>query len=364
MNSIRSFSLLLLAVIIFAPFGFAEPRAPFKVGVILPLTGGLADFGVAAKNGFELARKEHPEVLKNIEFLIDDSQYDSNKALSSFQKFRSAGDVSLTYVWGYGPNQAVLPVSETQKFPVIAISGERSMTAGKKYSLRFCYHIEMIATTLLDYARSQKLNRLGVIKAELAYMDGLLDYMQKNLREGESLEVLDSYQTQDSTFKNSIAKLKTKQFDALAVFLVGGQISQFYKEMKQMNVLIPTIGTDFYDSMKLVNDAQGTMTGSVFAGPSVEPAFVERYVKVYGNDAQVAWAANSYEFALLTGKLFNSSTTQISAEEILARYRSLKGEHGEAARYSYDESAAGSGFDFKVVARMVERHHIADLDLH
>lgn len=353
----------LVALIFLLPYCvYAQPRAQFKVGVILPLTGPLAEFGIAAKNGFELARAEHGEELKNVEFLFDDSQYDSNKAISSFQKFRGSGDVSLAYVWGYGPNQAVIPIAETQKFPIVSISGDSSITAHKLYALRFCYRLEMIANALLDYARDHRLKHIAVIKAELAYMDGLFDYMKKSIKPGEELTVLDSYQTQDSTFKNSIVKLKAKKFDALAVFLVGGQISQFYREMKQLGLLIPTLGTDFYDSMKLVKDAQGTMTGSVFGAPSVEQTFVERYRKYFGNDAQVAWAANTYEFALLTSKLFGNETHKLSATQILDRFRSLKGEHGEAARYTYNDSSEAPGFDFKVVTRMVESDQISDLN--
>ena len=40
----------------------------FKVGAILPLTGHSAEYGVAARNGIELAKIERPELFKNIEF--------------------------------------------------------------------------------------------------------------------------------------------------------------------------------------------------------------------------------------------------------------------------------------------------------
>jgi len=37
-----------------------------KVGVILPLTGPLAEYGMAARNGIELARKEYPELFHDL----------------------------------------------------------------------------------------------------------------------------------------------------------------------------------------------------------------------------------------------------------------------------------------------------------
>ena len=89
----------ILLIVIFASFvaqpAFAETDNAFKVGVILPLSGPLAEYGVAASNGFKLAQAERPELFKNIQFLMDDSQYDNKKAISSYQAFRMAGDKSL-----------------------------------------------------------------------------------------------------------------------------------------------------------------------------------------------------------------------------------------------------------------------------
>ena len=46
---------------------FAEPQLnkqeKFRIGAILPLSGRSADYGVAAKNGIELAKKEKPGLL-------------------------------------------------------------------------------------------------------------------------------------------------------------------------------------------------------------------------------------------------------------------------------------------------------------
>lgn len=321
-NLSRSVYLLLLPLLAWcAGFTEAQEQIKTKIAVILPLTGALAEFGVAARHGFELAQKDRPELFRNTEFLFDDSRYESKLALSGFQKFRAAGDVSLAYVWGYGPNQAIVPLGESQRFPVIAVSAERSVSADKKYVLRFCYHIEMVADVLLAYLRSRGLKRLAVVKTELAYMNGLLDFMKKNLKAGESIDIIDTYQPDESSFKASIVKLRSKTFDVLGVFLMGEQISQFYREMKQLNFKAESVGTDFFDSMKLARDARGTMAGAVFAAPFVDRRFVSRYIQEYGDDVQVAWAANAYEFAMLSAKLFGKGTRGFRPRQFLNAIR-------------------------------------------
>jgi len=356
---VKFFSLI-FSFLIFNFSVFAQENTAFKVGVILPLTGAVAEYGVATKNGIQLAIKEHPENFSGISFVYDDSQYEGKKALSGYQKLKSSDSASVVYIWGYGPNQAVVPVAERDQFPVIAVSAERSVSLNKKYTLRFCYHIEMIAQTLLNHLRANKIKHIGIVKTELAYMNGLIDSMKKNLKSDESIDVVDTYEPSDTDFKTTIAKLRTKKFDSVGVFLISGQISQFYRQSNQLGLKINTFGTDFFDSLKEAQDAQGAMTGAVFAAPYADSQFVERYVKQYGNDLQVAWAANGYEFAMLTAKLFGKSHEKLTSDQILTQYKSSDIEQGATSTFKYNESSEGSGFDFKVVGRKIEVDKIVD----
>ena len=84
-----------------------EVQAEFIVGAILPLSGRSADYGVAAKNGIELAREENPELFSNIRFLYEDSLYDGKTTITTFNKMKSIDKANLVFVWGHGPAEAV-----------------------------------------------------------------------------------------------------------------------------------------------------------------------------------------------------------------------------------------------------------------
>lgn len=362
-SSISALVLSFTSIIMIGIAGAHECLAQekFRVGVLLPLSGALSEYGVAAKNGFELAMQQSPELFRNVDFVFDDTQYDSKKAISGLQKLRFNDGISAAYVWGYGPNQAVSPIVEKQQFPLFAVSGERAISAGKKFTTRFCYHMGSLADVLLRHLRSISAKKIGVVKGELAYFNGLLEELRKRLRQDESLTIVDSLQSEESSFKTTLAKLRGKQYDVLGVFLVSGQISQFYREMRQFSLKVDTIGTDFFDSMNEVKQSQGAMAGAVFAAPWIDASFIETYKERYGNDVQVAWAANGYEFAKLTGRLFGNEDQKLSADEIIKRYTSNKDEQGSSSRFKYEESADGSGFDFKTVARRVEADRIVDI---
>jgi ABC-type branched-subunit amino acid transport system substrate-binding protein len=57
--------LLLAFVLIFSNISQSFAEEKFKVGVIAPLTGPLAEYGLAAKNGIELAQTTRPESFSN-----------------------------------------------------------------------------------------------------------------------------------------------------------------------------------------------------------------------------------------------------------------------------------------------------------
>jgi hypothetical protein len=63
-SSIAALVLSLTSIVVIGIAGAQELLAQekFKVGAVLPLTGGAADYGIAIKNCIELARKDNPNL--------------------------------------------------------------------------------------------------------------------------------------------------------------------------------------------------------------------------------------------------------------------------------------------------------------
>ena len=86
----------ILVMIIASGFVFADRQAaaetqrPITVGLILPLTGPTADYGVAIKNSIGLAFEEIPDLGERIHLLYEDAQYDPKLAVTALAKLRIA----------------------------------------------------------------------------------------------------------------------------------------------------------------------------------------------------------------------------------------------------------------------------------
>lgn len=333
-----------------------------KVGVSIPLSGALAEYGKALQNGFTLARKDDPEMTKNVELVFEDNRYDNTAGLTTFRKFESIPDISLAYVWGYGPCQAVIPVAESSSLPLIAVTAEEGVNIGKKNVIRFGFRVSQLAEALIKHLRNENIKRIGIIKSEIAFMNGNIEELKKRLNSDESIEVVQSFQVQDNDFRSTVEKLKSKNFDAIGVLLVSGQISQFYREANNLNFHPKTFGSTPFENLTEKQFAGGGMEGAVFPTLSIDPEFEKRYMAAFGNNVQVSWAANAYDFVRLVGKVANGKE-KVDRKNILKLLSTKKLEDGAQWQVEYiADGKEGNRFKLGVDMKEIGKDRIRVLD--
>jgi len=361
-NSLKAAFLAALTILISgaipalsAPANGVQLQEPLRIGAILPLTGALAEYGLAVKNAFELALEQNPSLRRSIRFLYEDSGYDNKSAILAYQKLKGIDKADLIYLWGYGPVEAVAPIAEKDKYPLIAVSAEKSASLGRKYVIRFNFFSEQLGEILLAHLRGLGYRRFGIIKVEQAFINGIYEGLKSNLRSDESLEILDIYSAQDFDFRVSLAKIAGRTYDAFGVLLLPGQISAFFKQSDAMRVQIPFFGTHYFESRSEIEQAGSAMTNSLYPGLDASPAFRELYMKRFGNDSRIGFAASAYDFAHLAGKLFPQGREAMSNEEILDAMKNCGIQHGATGDYYFvDNPIEGPSFRFPISVKSVD----------
>ncbi|HQH28570.1 MAG TPA: ABC transporter substrate-binding protein, partial [Oligoflexia bacterium] len=237
----------------------ADQKEKLRIGVIAPLSGVAAEYGAAISNGITLAQAELPAVHERIEFLFEDTPYASKAAVSSFQKLRTADRVDAVYVMGVSFCDAVAPLAESAKLPMIAQCVQRSVTAGRNFVLRFFSPADKYAQAVIYYLKAQGLNRLGVVIAGNTYVEEMLRALIENALPSQEITTIARYQAEDTDFRAAITKIKHSQYDAIAVLLNAGQIASFYRQLAEQEVTLPTIGTNWFETESEIQAAGGTM---------------------------------------------------------------------------------------------------------
>jgi len=308
-----------------------------KIGVIGPFTGALAEYGEAHKNGITLAAEESKGSGKNIEFVFEDSSYDTAKAISAFRKLTQIDKVLLVVDWGAATSYGIAPLIKDAKTPFIAISVDPDTVKPSDYVFRHNYSPDDAAQKLWEYFREKGYKNIGLVKLNILFCTKIADSLDKLKKLGETVTVVDTYQSfSDKDFRTSIAKLKANdgKYDTVGVFLAGGQIAQFYKQAYDQKLSLPTFGTDFFESYTEIKSAGGRMDGAVFVGLSSSEQFMKRYKARFGTDNQMSYAGLSYDL----GKILLSQVDYSSTQTIVDSLRAIKDYKGEVGTYTYDDA--------------------------
>lgn len=342
-----------LALAIAAP-SRAEEEPLFKVGMILSSTGPWAEFGEAQAHALDLAREMFPSRFSRIRFIVEDCHYSGRDAVAAFNRLRDVDKVNLVFVWGVEPALAVAPIAESTKTPLVVSAVVTSVAQGKKYVIRSINPAEHHSVAIMEYLRTLGYKRIGLVKSQVSFFDVLTDGLRQNLRPNESLEIIDDVLPMEMDFRTTVAKAKRKSFDVIGVLISPSQSLNLFKELRAQRVTVPIFGVSPLQSRSLIQQAGGAMEGVLFVHNDVSPEFEDLYVKRFGNDIQIPWAANAFDFSLLIGELFNTLDKTPSAERILTLLSSARMQNGAGGPFTFvDSPSHGKYFEYPIVVKKI-----------
>jgi ABC-type branched-subunit amino acid transport system substrate-binding protein len=343
---------------------FAESPTAFKFGVSAPLSGILAEYGTAVRNGIDLASKDRPENFDKIELIYEDSQWDPKTAIAAFNVLKNAKGAQLIFNWGNPTSEAVAPLAERYQYPLLVMSLDPSVALKREYVIRSLRSGNELGELLGAHISAKGYKKVGVLLAENSYVQGLYEGLQKSLsKTSTKLDLLAQVNMSEQDFKSSVSRLKQNGYDAVAVFLITGQVRSYFQQAESLGLKLPAFGADFFGSQTEIEASGVGIEGAVFPDLSVTKEFRNRYLQTYGNDIQISFAANAYDVATQVALLFSdSAASKLKPKEIIERLRTspvLNGAHGSFA-YENDK-IYGPAFVSDIVLRQVRKKEIVNI---
>ncbi len=349
MNRISQLLKKLLALIIFPVFLVSLPtvttadQEKFTVGLILPLSGGLADYGEALRHGFELAEADYPELFKHIELRYEDSKYEEKTALSAFYSLEQKGGVDLYHVWGVSPNAAILPISNAKKRPALSETSMRSAGKDRPYVVVASRTGYAAAQNLVNTFAAKGWKHVGLIITQIPYYTDIADALvelgkQKNIQ----IELYDQVAPSDHDFKSILTRTKNKDIDAIGPLLLADQILSFCNQANALHYAKPIFGAHIHNSAELMKQCLPLSEGAFFPGVIVSQDFRRRYAERFGTELRIDSAAGSYETAKIIAQLFGKTEkAKLTPEEIIARFKTVNEPNSSIGSFAYSETPEG-----------------------
>jgi branched-chain amino acid transport system substrate-binding protein len=237
------FSYLILATSVVVESSVAEDSSnqidTVKIGVIVPLTGGLASRGEDISNLLKII-KTHlngSSLSHKYEFIIEDGKCGAgNTTTSAAMKLIKFDEVKFLITGCSGETLQAGPIAEKSKVLTIAVlSNHQDIQKLGDYIFRTFVDIERSIRGFADYMDSKCNGKIAILSEENAFTFGIRDLLLKQL--GPKVIQSEDFAADSSDFKSLLAKTKAKGAEGIYLNVMSeGTLANLVNQARRRNL--------------------------------------------------------------------------------------------------------------------------------
>lgn len=334
-----------------------------RLGVIVPLSGPLAFFGNDYIRAYDLVRADHPEVDRTIRIYWEDSAYDSNQALRAFNKLVTVDKVDVVLSFGGPMLSALAPVAEKRKIPFFATESEKRDCEGRAYCSLFRNEADEWGQATWIILRKLGKSNIGIVKNQNQFMNTFVNAIVRNKSDKETAEILLDLPPEMADLRSSILSLKSKNIDALGVYLLPTSHHGFLDATRSLTKTFLLFGVEEFLVKENNKGFEDFIEGALVVAPYATQTYRDRFESKYGHSGGLYYTPTFYDFVSL---LKDTITTDKSLRGIdLVNALHFKGEkEGISGKYSVKVSKEGVySYSFPIAVYKVSKNGIAVEDV-
>ena len=267
-----------------------DPSKEISIGVVLPLTGRLADsFGIPISQGFELALSEinaaHPSGIK-LKFIIKDDQSTIDGAVEAFHKLIEEGVSVILGPATSSQTEMTFPIAQENQVVVISpTSSARGLSAIGDYAFRVALTTDKLIPPGIEVTQP----KLGYQRAATLYdevdlfsTDGDASVQEELVANGVEVIATETFQSGDTDFSQQLTRIQTLNPDVIFVSCLSPEKPGILMQGRELGISAPFIVRTLTaaDVQAAGAAAEGAITfvgwGAALDTPGNQ-AFVENY---------------------------------------------------------------------------------------
>jgi len=262
-----------------------------KIGVFLPMTGGVAAYGQGSWQGIQVARDMEPTVLgKKVELFLADDKSDKIEAANAVTRLvEKEKVVAIIGSSISGNTMAGAPIAEKSGVPIISPTATNPLvTQGKKYIFRVCFIDPFQGEMAAKYAYETLKKRKAALIIDKAqdYCVGLADFFEKSFTKMGGQIVAKTYcQTGDKDFTAQLSAIKAKNPDVLYMPNYYTEVALAMKQAKDLGLNIPVLSGDGAQDKALIDigkqNVEGLMLTGHFEKEAASTPLAKKFIPLY-----------------------------------------------------------------------------------
>lgn len=249
----------------------AHAQDVFKIGLIVPLTGGQASTGKQIENAIKLYQQQNGESVagRKIEVIVKDDGAlpDNTKRLAQ----ELIVNDRVNAIAGFGVTPAALaaaPLATQAKIPLVVMAaGTSIITERSPYIVRTSFTLAQSSTIIGDWAAKNNIRKVATLTSDYAPGNDALEAFKKHFTEGGgSIVEQVKVPLMNPDFAPFLQRMKDSKPDAMFVFVPAGQGGNFMKQYTERGLTgIKVIGPGDVMDDDLLNGMGDSAIGAVTA---------------------------------------------------------------------------------------------------
>ena len=317
--------------------GAARAEDVFKIGLIVPMTGGQASTGKQIDNAIKLYMQQNGDTVagKKIQVILKDDAAlpDNTKRLA--QELIVNDKVNVIAGFGVTPAAfAAAPLATQGKIPeVVMAAGTSIITEKSPYIVRTSFTLPQSSTIIGDWAVKNGIKKVATLTSDYAPgNDALASFKERFTAGGGEIVEEVKVPLQNPDFAPFLQRMKDAKPDAMFVFVPSGQGGNFMKQYAERGLDksgIKVIGPGDVTDDDLLNDMGDAVLGAVTAHiysaahPSAKnKEFVAAYKKAY-NSRPGFMAVGGYDGIHLIYEALKKSGGKTDGDSLLAAMKGM-----------------------------------------
>ena len=289
---------LALGLLIHGP---ALAEEGIKIGMSVPISGGVAALGQHEQWGAELAIAEINAaggiLGKPLELVVQDNQCNPSQGVTSIESLLQDEVTAIIGCLCSSVTLAAMPIVQRAETPlVVGVSTSKKITeqagvGGNEWTFRINPSDAGLAVALGNY-----LGDKGTVKT-VAFVGEDTDYGRGGhaalsaALEARGIEVVsaDFYQQNTADFTTVLTRIRSKKPDAVALYAVGADELNFLRQFHSMDIQSHLTGRVALDELQDTLVSSGMLDGTTSVFPyatgldsAANRSFVEAFEKAYG----------------------------------------------------------------------------------
>jgi len=335
-----AWSLLGAAAISALAFTPARAEDAFKIGLIVPMTGGQASTGKQIDNAIKLYMKQHGDTVagKKIEVILKDDGALPDKTKTAAQELIVNEKVNV--IAGFGVTPAALaaaPLATQGKIPeVVMAAGTSIITEKSPYIVRTSFTLPQSSTIIGDWAVKNGIKKVATLTSDYAPGNDALASFKEHFTAGGG-QIVEEVKVPlaNPDFAPFLQRMKDAKPDAMFVFVPAGQGGNFMKQYAERGLDkagIKVIGPGDVMDDDLLNGmgdaALGTVTAHMYsaAHPSAtNKEFVAAYKKAF-NERPGFLAVSGYDGIHLIYEALKKTGGKTDGDALIEAMKGMKWE--------------------------------------